>query len=70
MPLIREQMNNRAVKKTLTIPKWLNDEAEKAGVNFSHSFRIGLGRCSVLGIREELERIWMKLNAVMHRAIP
>ncbi len=35
MPLIREQMNNRAVKKTLTIPKWLNDEAEKAGVNFS-----------------------------------
>lgn len=27
--------NNRAVKKTLTIPEWLNDAAVKAGVNFS-----------------------------------
>ncbi len=27
--------NNRAVKKTLTIPVWLNDIAEKEGVNFS-----------------------------------
>jgi predicted RNase H-like HicB family nuclease len=27
--------NNKAVKKTLTIPGWLNDEAEKSGVNFS-----------------------------------
>jgi predicted RNase H-like HicB family nuclease len=25
----------RSVKKTLTIPEWLNIEAEKAGVNFS-----------------------------------
>lgn len=24
------------VKKTLTIPKWLNDEAVKLGINFSH----------------------------------
>jgi len=28
--------NNRAVKKTLTIPAWLNDLAEKEGINFSH----------------------------------
>lgn len=27
--------NNRSVKKTLTIPAWLNDIAEKEGVNFS-----------------------------------
>ena len=27
--------NNRAVKKTLTIPEWLNEEAVSAGVNFS-----------------------------------
>ncbi|MFI3166473.1 MAG: type II toxin-antitoxin system HicB family antitoxin [Bacillota bacterium] len=27
--------NNRAVKKTLTIPAWLNDEATKKKVNFS-----------------------------------
>jgi len=25
----------KAIKKTLTIPEWLNAEAEKAGVNFS-----------------------------------
>ena len=27
--------NNRAVKKTLTIPEWLNEAAIKAGLNFS-----------------------------------
>ena len=27
--------NNRAVKKTLTIPEWLNEAAIKAGINFS-----------------------------------
>lgn len=31
----REQFDNRAVKKTLSIPSWLNKKAEKAGVNFS-----------------------------------
>jgi post-segregation antitoxin (ccd killing protein) len=28
-------MDSRAVKKTLTIPAWLNEQAEKAHVNFS-----------------------------------
>ena len=27
--------NNKAVKKTLTIPEWLNEEAMALGVNFS-----------------------------------
>lgn len=27
--------NNKAVKKTLTIPEWLNERAERAGINFS-----------------------------------
>lgn len=31
----RRSLENRAVKKTLTIPSWLNEQAEKAGVNFS-----------------------------------
>lgn len=29
------QKRTRAVKKTLTIPEWLNDEAEKRHINFS-----------------------------------
>ncbi|MEY9973182.1 putative RNase H-like HicB family nuclease [Lysinibacillus sp. RC46] len=32
---VREENENRAIKKTLTIPKWLNDAAEKESVNFS-----------------------------------
>jgi len=32
---IREEMENKAVKKTLTIPKWLNDAGEKENINFS-----------------------------------
>lgn len=31
----RKFYDNKAVKKTLTIPAWLNTQAEKAGVNFS-----------------------------------
>ncbi|OUO94792.1 type II toxin-antitoxin system HicB family antitoxin [Cloacibacillus sp. An23] len=32
----REPHRNRAVKKTLTIPAWLNELAEKENVNFSY----------------------------------
>jgi hypothetical protein len=42
MPAVRERLNNRMVKKTLTIPQWLNAEAEHAGVNFSHVLQNGL----------------------------
>lgn len=31
----RRYFDNRAVKKTLSIPSWLNTEAERKGVNFS-----------------------------------
>lgn len=31
----KKMHSNRAVKKTLTIPEWLNEEAIKADVNFS-----------------------------------
>lgn len=31
----RRLMNNAAVKKTLSIPSWLNDSAIAAGINFS-----------------------------------
>ncbi|MBR3569457.1 MAG: type II toxin-antitoxin system HicB family antitoxin [Oscillibacter sp.] len=35
MPPVRDRINRRAVKKTVTIPAWLNREAEAAGANFS-----------------------------------
>lgn len=35
MPTVRDRINNRFVKKTLTIPAWLNRAAEEANVNFS-----------------------------------
>lgn len=35
MPSVRDRMNNKVVKKTLTIPAWLNRAAEEEGVNFS-----------------------------------
>ena len=31
----RKKINNKSVKKTLTIPQWLNTAAEERGVNFS-----------------------------------
>ena len=39
MPPIRERQANRFVKKTLSIPAWLNAEAERAGVNFSQALQ-------------------------------
>ncbi len=38
----REAHRNRAVKKTLTIPAWLNDMAEKENVNFSFTLQNAL----------------------------
>lgn len=31
----REEFDNKAIKKTLTIPSWMNKKAEKLGINFS-----------------------------------
>jgi len=42
MPPIRERLNNKYVKKTLSVPAWLNAEAEKQGVNFSQILQQGL----------------------------
>ena len=39
---ILEKARNQAVKKTLTIPKWLNDEAEKQSLNFSNILQTAL----------------------------
>ena len=40
--IVREEMENKAIKKTLTIPKWLNEAAEKEGINFSHILQFAL----------------------------
>lgn len=42
MPPIRWELRNKVVKKTLTIPRWLNDIAEKHDVNFSHMLQDAL----------------------------
>ena len=51
MPVFRDQMANRAIKKTLTIPKWLNDVAEQKHVNFSHILQNALK--DYLGIHQQ-----------------
>jgi len=42
MPAVRERVKKRTVKKTLTIPSWLNIQAEQAGINFSQVLQEGL----------------------------
>jgi predicted RNase H-like HicB family nuclease len=50
MDAVRDEMRNRAVKKTLTIPNWLNDAAESAKINYSQVLqaalmeRLGVGK--------------------------
>lgn len=38
----RRFFDNKAVKKTLSIPSWLNDMAERQGVNFSATLQTAL----------------------------
>lgn len=42
MPIIREAINNQSVKKTLTIPRWLNNLAERNNINFSQLLQCAL----------------------------
>ena len=51
MPPVRDRINNRVVKKTLTLPAWLDREAEAAHVNFSMVLQEGLKR--YLGLAAE-----------------
>ena len=39
---MRRNMRERAVRKMVTLPRWLNDAAEAAGVNFSRVLQDGL----------------------------
>lgn len=47
--LYRRLMNNMAVKKTLSIPSWLNDSAMAAGLNFSQVLQEALKQQLSLG---------------------
>jgi hypothetical protein ELI_3151 len=42
MPAFRDKLNNRFVKKTLSLPAWLADMADKDGVNCSKVFQNAL----------------------------
>jgi len=44
----RRKMENKAIKKTLSIPSWLNEKAENAGINFSQTLQKAL--------KDELQR--------------
>lgn len=39
---VRDKFNNKSIKKTLTIPKWLNDLAVEEDVNFSQILQFSI----------------------------
>lgn len=36
MPPFRHEMRNQSIKKTLTIPRWMDDIAREHNINYSH----------------------------------
>ncbi|HZK18046.1 MAG TPA: type II toxin-antitoxin system HicB family antitoxin [Clostridia bacterium] len=42
MPIVRHEIENTSIKKTLTIPQWLNEIAEENKVNFSQILQAAL----------------------------
>lgn len=55
----KRRMENRCMRKNCTVPIWLNDEAEKAGLNFSSALQLGLK--IQLGINLNDENVGAKL---------
>jgi predicted RNase H-like HicB family nuclease len=53
MPPFREKMLNKAMNKTVTIPRWLNTLAEKENVNYSHVLQEALK--NYLGVNESAD---------------
>jgi len=51
MALVRHEMESKSINKNLTIPKWLNDLAEKNQVNFSQILQTALKE--YLGVSEQ-----------------
>ncbi|MBD7937149.1 type II toxin-antitoxin system HicB family antitoxin [Cytobacillus sp. Sa5YUA1] len=51
MPLLRDQVDNQAIKKTLTIPQWLDEAAKEKKVNFSRVLQDALK--DLLGIKNK-----------------
>lgn len=44
MPTVRKAINNKSVKKTLSIPQWLDVRAKEEGINFSFVLQEALKR--------------------------
>ena len=51
MPPVREKINSRFVKKTLSLPAWLAAKADEDGVNCSRIFQLAL--MNYLQVNEE-----------------
>ena len=51
MPPFREKMSNKAVNKTVTIPRWLDLLARREKVNYSHVLQKALKK--YLGVQDE-----------------
>lgn len=51
MPPFRDKLNNRFVKKTLSLPAWLAELADKDGVNCSKIFQNAL--IEYLGVQQQ-----------------
>ena len=45
----KKRVSGKAVKKTLSIPEWLNDAAKDAGINFSQVLQDGLKKQLQIG---------------------
>lgn len=52
MPPFRERMNNKAVTKTVTMPRWLEMEAKAANLNYSQILQDGI--MERLGIQRKI----------------
>ncbi|GBF76707.1 pilus biosynthesis protein HicB [Paenibacillus sp. 598K] len=53
--LISREIQNRYVRKTVTLPHWMNVEAEALGLNFSQTLQAAIREKLQYSLRERLE---------------
>ncbi len=65
MPPVRDEMALKSIKKTLTIPKWLNDLAEEKKVNFSYVLKNAL--IAYLGLAQSNDTFSRRFSKVLSK---
>lgn len=69
MPAIRDKAQTASVKKTLTLPTWLNDLAENEGINFLKRCNLSSKACCSIIVNKNRPLVLAHQRAATDRTV-